>query len=128
MLSNDKSIETLEQLFVEIREYLKLQKQYTKLELTDKLTKLFSTMLLVLLVLILGMVALFYLSFTIAYLMGPAVGGLMGSFAIITAFNLLLIALIVIFRRKLIVLPIVKFLAELFLEDEDEETTTKDEE
>ena len=52
MFADDKSIENMQQLFIEFKKYLELQKEYTKLEVTEKLSKLRSTLLLVLLVVI----------------------------------------------------------------------------
>ena len=113
MFADDKSIENFQQLFFEFKKYLELQKEYTKLELTEKLTILFSTLIMVLVLIILGMVALFYLLFALE----PLVGGLMASFAIIAGINVLLIALVIIFRKQLIISPMVNFLANLFLTD-----------
>ena len=44
MFADDKSIENFQQLFFEFKKYLELQKEYTKLELTEKLTILLSTL------------------------------------------------------------------------------------
>ena len=107
MFADDKSIENFQQLFFEFKKYLELQKEYTKLELTEKLTIL----------IILGMVALFYLLFALAYVLEPLVGGLMVSFAIIAGINVLIMALVIIFRKQLIISPMVNFLANLFLND-----------
>ncbi|MEG1563599.1 MAG: phage holin family protein [Bacteroides sp.] len=115
MFADDKSIENLQRLFVEFRNYLKLQKEYTKLELTEKLTILFSTLIMVSILITLGMMALFYLLFALAYVLEPLVGGLMVSFTLIAAINLLLIVLVIIFRKQLIIHPMVNFLASLFL-------------
>ena len=118
MFADDKSIENMQQLFIEFKKYLELQKEYTKLEVTEKLSKLLSTLLLVLLVVILGVVVLFHLSFTLVYILAPLVGGLMMmSFALITCFHILLIVLLVLFRKKLIIDPTVKLIAELFLDN-----------
>ena len=106
-----------QQLFFEFKKYLELQKEYTKLELTEKLTILFSTLIMILVLIILGMVALFYLLFALAYILEPLVGGLMSSFAIIAGINVVLIALVIIFRKQLIISPMVNFLANLFLTD-----------
>ena len=43
MFINDESIDNLQQLFVEFKKYLELQREYTQLEITEKLTILFST-------------------------------------------------------------------------------------
>lgn len=115
MFADDKSIENFQQLFFEFKKYLELQKEYTKLEITEKLTIIFSTLILVLILITLGMVALFYLLFALAYVLEPLVGGLMTSFSIIAGINILLIILIAIFRKQLIINPMVHFLANLFL-------------
>ena len=111
MFADDRSIENLQQLFVEFKKYLKLQKEYTKLEITEKLSILLSALVLLSVVIILGMVALFYLSFALAYILDPLVGGLMVSFSIIAAFHLLLVLLVITFRKKLIINPMVNFIA-----------------
>lgn len=115
MFADDKSVQTLRQLFVELRKYLELQKEYTRLEITEKLTILLSTLIAVLLVICLGMVALFYLSFTLVYLLAPLVGGSVMSFFLIACFNVLLVILVLVFRKRLIVNPMTRFLAGLFL-------------
>lgn len=115
MFTNDKSVENIQQLFIEFKKYLELQKEYTKLEITEKLSILLSTLILLLLVIILGMVALFYFSFTFAYLLAPVVGGLITSFGLITGFHILLIVLVIAFRKEIIINPMVKFIAGLFL-------------
>ena len=104
-------------MFAEFKKFLVLQKEYTKLELTEKLTILLSTLIMILVLTILGMVALFYLLFALAYILEPLVGGLMVSFGIIAGINVLLIAIIYFFRRQLIISPMVNFLANLFLND-----------
>ena len=119
MFTDDKSIENIQQLFAEFKKFLVLQKEYTKLELTEKLTILLSTLIMILVLTILGMVALFYLLFALAYILEPLVGGLMVSFGIIAGINIILIAVINFFSRQLIISPIVNFLANLFLNDPD---------
>ena len=52
MFADDKSIENFQQLFFEFKKYLELQKEYTKLELTEKLNNLFSTLIIVLVLII----------------------------------------------------------------------------
>ncbi len=118
MFNSDKTVDNFQQLFQEVKSYVELQKEYTKLELTEKIAILFSTLLMVAVLFILGVIALFYLMFTIVYILEPYVGGLKYSFGIITGINLLLIALVVIFRRQWIVTPTVNFLAKLFFKKE----------
>lgn len=115
MFADDKSIENIQQLAVEFKKYLELQRDYTKLELTEKLTILISTLILILVLVILGMVALFYLLFSFAYVLEPLVGGLMASHAIIAGITIILMIIIYAFRKPLIISPMVNFLANLFL-------------
>ena len=117
MFADDKSIENFQQLFFEFKKYLELQKEYTKLELTEKLTILLSTLIMIVILIILGMVALFYLLFALAYVLEPLVGGLMASFAIIAGINILIMALVIIFSKQLNISPMVNFIANLFLTD-----------
>lgn len=122
MFASDKSIDSLRQLFVEFKKYLNLQKAYTKLEVTEKLSVLLSMLIIVLLTVILGMMALFYLSFTLAYLLAPTVGSITLSFSLIAALYIVLAILLVAFRKRLIIDPMVKFIAGLFLKPTDKNT------
>lgn len=119
MFANDKSIENLEQLFLQVKKYVLLQKEYVKLEFAEKLTILASAIIITTIVIILGMMALFYLSFSLAYIMAPYVGGLNISFAIITVILLLLLAFIYLFRKQLIIKPLTRFVANLFINTSD---------
>lgn len=129
IFGSDDSVENIQQLVQEVRKLVKLQVSYAKLELTEKLTVLLSTLVLVLVVIILSMVALFYLSFTLVYVLAPHVGGLMVGFGIVTLFILAMIAVVLALRRKLIFNPMVKFLSSLFLTtDKDRSDGVKDSE
>ena len=117
MFSTDKTIDNLQTLFTEVKHYVDLQKDYVKLDITHKLTILLSTLILILVLVVLGMIALFYLSFTLAYVLEPLVGGLTTSYAIITGGILLLGALIYGCRQRPIIQPLTNFLANLLLND-----------
>ena len=117
MFSTDKTIDNLQTLFTEVKHYVDLQKDYVKLDITHKLTILLSTLILILVLVVLGMIALFYLSFTLAYVLEPLVGGLTTSYAIITGGILLLGARIYGCRQRLIIQPLTNFLANLLLND-----------
>ena len=115
MFSDDNSIENFKQLFLDFKKYIELQKEYTQLEVIEKLTKLFSTIIMVFILVALGMMALFYLLFALAYLIAPAVGGLAASFGIIVLILLVISVVIAVFRKALIIRPVVNYLATLFL-------------
>lgn len=117
MFANDKSIDTLEALFREAKKYLALQGQYMKLDLVEKLTILLSTLILICVLIILGMMALFYFSFMLVYAINTIVNNIVASYAIIGVCIIALGSMIYIFRQSLIFQPMVRFLSRLFLED-----------
>lgn len=117
MFANDKTIDNLQSLFMEVKKYIDLQKDYVKLDITHKLTILLSTLILILALIVLGMIALLYLSFTLVYILEPHVGGLTISYAIITGGILLMGILIYGLRKRLIIQPLTNFLVNLLLND-----------
>ncbi|WP_278677931.1 phage holin family protein [Phocaeicola coprocola] len=117
MFANDKSIDNLTELFKEVKKYLKLQGEYVKLDLVEKLTILLSTLTLIFVLIILGTMAAFYLSFMLVYVFASATGSLVAGYAIIGGILILLAFIIYRLRQKLIFQPMVNFLARLFLDD-----------
>lgn len=115
MFIDDNKKQSIGQLFNDLKVYIEMQKEYTKLELTEKLTILFSTLIFAVVLILLGMVVLFYLSFSLAYLLEPYVGGLPASYAIMAGIILIFVAIVAIFRKSLIINPIANFLGNLFL-------------
>jgi Protein of unknown function (DUF1469). len=112
-----KSTKGFQQIFEECKKYIELQKEFVRLELIEKITIVFSTLLLILVIFILSMMVLFYLLFSLAYLLDPYVGGLTNSFLIISGIVLVLIFLFYFLRKKLIINPILNFIANLFYND-----------
>lgn len=124
MFANDKSIDNLEALFKEVKKYINLQGQYLKLELIEKLTILLSTLILVFVLGMLGIMALFYFSFMLVYALDSFTNSLIASYAIIGG-GLLIIAFIIYkMRQTLIFQPMVNFLAKLFLDEDNEPKAT----
>lgn len=117
MFAYDKSIDNLTELFKEVKKYLKLQGEYAKLDLVEKLTILLSTLTLIFALIILGTMAAFYLSFMLVYVLASATGSLVAGYAIIGGILILLAFIIYRLRQKLIFQPMVNFLARLFLDD-----------
>ena len=58
-----------------------------------------------------------YLSFALVYLLEPLVG-IVGSYAIVGAVFLLLIAIVILFKKKLILVPITRFISKVLLDNE----------
>ena len=117
MFANDKSIDNLQDLFQEFRKYLELQGQYLRFEVIEKLTILLSTLVLIFILIIVGVMALFYFSFMLVYILAMTTGSFAAGYAIIGAALILIGLLIYHFRAALIFQPMVNFLARLFLDD-----------
>ena len=117
MFANDKSIDNLQDLFTEFRNYLELQGQYLRLEAIEKLTILLSTLILIFILVTVGVMALFYFSFMLVYVLATAVGSLIAGYAIVGILLIAIALLIYRFRVPLIFQPMVNFLARLFLDD-----------
>lgn len=108
--------DNLKDLYAEIKKYVGLQAEYFKVEFVEKMTILLSTLLIIVLVINLAVAALFYAFFALAYALEPVVGGLILSFIMVSAVFVLLIVLLFVFRKKLIINPMVRFLSTLFLD------------
>lgn len=124
MFANDKSIDNLEALFKEVKKYINLQGQYLKLELVEKLTILLSTLILVFVLGMLGIMALFYFSFMLVYALDSFTNSLIASYAIIGGGLLIISFIIYKMRQTLIFQPMVNFLAKLFLDEDNEPKAT----
>lgn len=117
MFANDKSIDTLEELFKETKKYLRLQGEYLKLDIIQKLAILLSSFMLILILAILGAMAVYYFSFMLVYLLESWVGSLIISYAIVGSLLLLAALGIYLLRQKLIFRPTINFLAHLLLDE-----------
>lgn len=107
---HDKYVQLIQEIFSEGKEYLKLQKEFLALTFIEKAAIFISTFVIGFILVILGMIALFYLSFVTAYLIAPYVGGQWQSFGIITLVILLLMYIFFRLRKRLIIQPVTRFL------------------
>ena len=118
MFENSKTIDNLQALLAEMKRYAELQKDYIKLDIAHKLTVLLSTLILTFILAGLGLIALLYLSFTLAYMLEGYVGGLMNSYAIITGLVVVACILIYLCRQRIIIQPLTRFLTNLMLDEQ----------
>ncbi|NLI71577.1 MAG: phage holin family protein [Bacteroidales bacterium] len=117
-----------QKLFTEVKDYVELRLDYMQVGMVEKLTKLISKLLVLFIAIVFGMAVLFYLLFSLAYALAPMLG-FITSFAIIAGIFLLLTIIVIVFRKSLIVNPILKLMVEVFYDDtkenkEDDENNT----
>lgn len=114
MFSSRKNIEGFQNLFLEFKHYIELQKEFIKLDTAEKVTVLLSAIITVTVMLILGALVLFFLTFAAAYYIGNAAGNLPLGFCVIAVFNLLLLLIFYACRSWLVLQPMARFLVRLF--------------
>ena len=115
MLSSDKNVETFAQLIETLKHYLGLQAEYVKLDVIDKVVRLITGAALAIVFCFLAILLALFLSFALAFWLSNFIG--MGwAFLIITIFQLIVFVLIFSKRKAWIEKPLVRFLAEVFLD------------
>ncbi len=115
MLSNDGNIETIARLVEEIKRYLSLKGEYYRIDVTEKVVRIVATVIMTFIVMLLSFFILGFLSLTVAFIIEPLTGRT-GAFAIIAGVYLLLFVLCLLFRRKWIETPLIRFFASLLME------------
>ena len=116
MFSTDKNIETIAQLIEVVRHYIVLQSKYMKLDVIDKIVRLFTALIMVALLSLLLFIGLIYLSFAAVYALEPFMGTA-AAFACIAGVYFVVLLLFVVFRKKWIERPLVRFLASMLMQE-----------
>ena len=118
MFSNDRNIETSGQLAEAVKHYVGLQREYMKLDVIEKVVRLITAITLTVVLALLVIFILLFLSVAGAHALMPCTGTV-GAYAIVAGCYLLLLVLVIIKRKSWIERPLVKFLANLLLNNED---------
>ena len=116
----DDTQRCMRELLLEVKSYLTLQKRFLQLDLTEKLTLLLSAIAIAVICLMLGGMALFYLTFALAYWIGEVTGVLALGFLVIALALALLLALVYYNRKRWIVQPLARMMVTLFINPDDE--------
>lgn len=119
MFSNSKNIESIGKLLLEFKKYLELQKEFVKLDATEKMTVILSAILIVTVLLLLGSIVLLFLTFALAYYLEDVLGSLSLGFGLISAFILLLTVIFYLNRNRMVIQPMARFMTKLILTKED---------
>lgn len=110
----EKLTDELKEIFVQGKNWMKLEVEYAKLILAEKMTMLFSAMIIGAVCLLMGMVVLILLAFALVELfrlmMSPALAYLSSAGVIVV-----LIVLFYLFRKPLLLNPIARFITRLFI-------------
>jgi hypothetical protein len=115
----------MQDLLLETRSYVGLQKKALLIETRDKLGTLLSRLAIAVVCLILGSLALLFFFFFLAYIVGQALGNVALGFAAVTLLVLLLLLLFWHMRTKWVILPITDMMTNLFTVDDQPLETEK---
>ena len=118
-VKTDSSSNGFQQLFADVKEYVNLQSDYLQVGLVEKLTKLLSKLMIPLIAFVVFIGKLFYLLFSVPYGLAPGIG-FVASFAIIGVFFIVLLLIVLSFRKQLIINPLLKIMVDVFYEDSNE--------
>ena len=114
MLSSDKNIESIAQLVDVLKDYIGLQKEYVKLDVIDKVVRLVTAIAIAITFIILGIAVLLFLSFAIVHWLEPLTGLALAYF-LVAAMYLVVLVMVIAFRKSWIERPLVRFLANVLL-------------
>lgn len=102
-------------LIQEIKEYLDLKYDIARLDITEKLVVLFSVFYSFMIFIILVPGIFMFLSFALAYYLGLIFGGYHWGFLFVGGLYFIFAIIFIIFRKRLITKPLVRFLSKLIL-------------
>lgn len=117
MFSSNRSLESIQEIIVEIKRYIELQKKFVRLDFVSKMTILLSALLLGAILFLLGTIVILYVSLTVASILTDLCGSQVMSYSIVTLLFILLAVLVYVMRKRWITQPLTNFLANLFLND-----------
>ena len=119
-MESGKISENVSLLTDNVKDYINLRIDLLKLILTEKLAKLVSFFLIIVIFFILGMFLLLFISLAFVYWFGEELGPTWVGALLVTAFYILSGVLIYLRRKELFVNPLVHHLAKILLEEQDE--------
>lgn len=108
-------LDNIQRWFDETREYLGLQVDYVRLDISLKLISLLSALIVGGLCVVMGIIALFYFSFALVHWLAAWSGSFSLSYVGIALLWVLAIGMILIFRKRLVVNPVTRLVSNLFL-------------
>lgn len=113
LLMSDNKQNQLHTLWAELKDTFKLNVNYAKLTVAEKMTLLLTTAAFSLIGFVLISLFMFFLSLAIVRCIASGVG-LIWAYFIMCGFYLILLGLVVAFRKQLIINPIARFVSRLF--------------
>lgn len=115
MLENSQSSPGLASLFDTVKQYVSLLIEDTRLNVTEKLTRLLSAVAIAALITIISTVAVVFISIAVCFALADVLSPLW-AFIIVAAFYIILVIVLLSCRNAIIINPIARFLSALLLD------------
>lgn len=116
----------LTRLLTALRNYLGLQREYVMLELTEKLTRLLTALVLGAVLFVIAVIAIVFLGITVATLLSGVLGCAWGAYLIVTVCYLLLALLVYLRRKAWLLEPLARVFATILLKDNTQDEQQSD--
>lgn len=111
-----------EKLKSDIRSYLSMRYDLMRLEVLEKLSLIIAMIVVLFVSVVLGLAALIYFSFVFAFALRDVFGGsVVPGFCIIGGMFLIMLAVLVVFRNRLVVNPLIRALGSILFHEEDKD-------
>lgn len=110
----------MQTLIESLKRMATLQLDYARLTMAEKMSILLSTIAFYSLVVIFGTIVLIFLSVGVGHLLASTVARV-AAYLYVAAFYLVLFILLFVFRKKIFVDPITKFISKLFVKPPEDE-------
>jgi hypothetical protein len=117
-MSTERLTDEVKELSQNVKDYVNLRITLLKITITEKLSRVLTFLVLVFFTSLFVLLFSMFICFTLVYLYGEYIGPLWQGALIVAAIILLKAVLLYVFRRKLILDPIVRFLSRVFLEEQ----------
>ena len=115
MFSNDRNIERIADFVEETKRWLSFRTEYAKLEVIDKVVQICTILVLAVIFMFFVTIILIYLSFAAAFALEPLLGSLPLGFLLVSVFYILLLILTYFKRHSWVERPLVRFLVEILI-------------
>jgi len=107
-------LEEIENIKKDIQEYIEVKLDLFKLQSAENISRVVSNVVVAVIVLLLASLVLFFLSFAAGYLMASILNSNELGFLCVAGFYILLILIILIFRKSIIDRPVIKSVISIF--------------
>ena len=111
---SEDSKSNISAIWADIKEYISVQKEYCKLTVIEKLSLIVSFLLVTLFCIGFFFLAFFYCSLALLFLLENAFGSIIPALFLVGAMNVLVLLLLLAFKKYLFINPVVRLVSKMF--------------